>query len=338
MNLIVRILKLLIWAVVALYLIFFVLVVSSFLFVSSFLISEVVEKDNVMKVRVDDDDRLDFDESARLARRFDTMVDKINDANWSPQANSGNIRDLMYEVTPMFMYEGLVTQTNSEFETIPFSFSDGFDHNHIAGRSNCETYVLLNARYQNENSGWYNRANWPVVMAHEIAHAQQGSACSREYNSQDLIENSAQVMAWEVMAALSSQGSSLATLALVCEFRGVAMSSAGALAVEEGREEDYEKLLQDVYGNEPQKMSSVTKALRFWADDMEELSTLRIRYSWTPLNMVFKARSEGTVYQLAISNDTHSVEIDDLIYFLRNAEELTEAALEREKNKSQAEN
>lgn len=287
------------------------------------------QRDSVLKIRVRDD-WLNFDEAASLVRRFDKQIKKIEEAGWKPESSPESMQLWINEITPMFMYEGLATSTDAEFQGFPTALPDGFDHNHIAGRSDCQTYMILNARYFNSVSGWFARESWPVVVAHELAHIQQGQACSRLYNSQNLIENSAQIMAWEAMAALGNQGSADAVLALVYDLRGTAMSSARAIAASQGRENDYQRLRKEIYGDDISYWSRASKGDRFWAEDEDTLNRLMRRYSWTPLNMVFKARHEGTIYQLALSNDSHAAEIDDLIYFFQHMEELVDWALDNE--------
>ena len=289
---------------------------------------DYVAVDDVVGIRVDENPWLNFDEAAALALRWTRIADDIEATGWQPAFDDRAVLNWMSEVTPMFQYEGLVTETTDDIQGLVFSFSEGFAHNQIAGRSDCETYVMLNYRFRNLISSWYESPYWPSTLAHELAHVQQGPACNRDYNSQALLENSAQIMSWEVLAALSNQGSAAATLSLVYELRGTALSAASAMSVYEGRPEDYEKLFYDLFGDDPRRVAQHERGIRFWADKQDDRQGIQMRYSWSPLNRVFKARYEQTVYQMAIDNDTHSAEIDDLIYFIEHMEELVEWALE----------
>lgn len=306
---------------IAAYLILVILLVS-------FYVHRLVTKDPIMKIQIRGEEWLGFDEAADLAKRFDRMVDRIDASDWSAgKATDENMTDWAYEITPMFTYEGLVTEGNATFDFFTNPFFDGYNHNHIAGRSDCATYVLLNARYKNKFSGWYQKNLWPVVLAHEIAHAQQGASCDREYNTQDNIENSAQIMAWEVMAAVANQGSKEAVLSMAYELRASALSAAAAMAGFEDRQDDYDSLIDDIFEGDAHETARRAKGMRFWSSDLEQLEALRMRYSWTPLNLVFEARNEGTIYQLSVSNDTHSADIDDLLYFIEHMEELVDWAI-----------
>jgi hypothetical protein len=142
-----------------------------------------------------------------------------------------------------------------------------------------------------------------------------------------LLENTAQIMSWEVMAALANQGNPQATLALAYELRGVSLSATAAMAYEQGRETDYERFLQELYGDQPDRIARIAKNQRFWADNPEQLAAIRLKYSWTPLDLVFSHRQSENIPDMALDNGTNWLEIDDLIYFLEHAEELVDWAL-----------
>jgi hypothetical protein len=284
--------------------------------------------DDAMGIRVDENVWLNFDESAALVRKWTRIVDDIEASGWRPVFDDASMLDWMSEVAPMFEYEGLVTETRDGFQGFVFSFSAGFAHNHIAGRSDCLSFVILNYRFRNPISSWYEKGWWPATLVHEVAHVQQGPACDQDGYSKALLENTAQLMSWEVLAALANQGSPEATLTLVYELRGTALGAAMAMARYEDRIDDYEKLFYDLFGDNEGRVARHEKGNRFWVDRQDELQRLLMRYNWDPLNRVFKARYEQTIYQLAIDNETHSMEIDDLTYFMRHMEELVEWALE----------
>lgn len=306
----------------------------TFLISSSIFIRNYFEKDPVMQIKVRELPHIGFEESAELARRLTALTNEIDETGWVPDSGDETMQNWINEITPMFMYEGLVTETAVDFDGFFISYPGGYRHVHVGGESDCDTYILLNNRFFNPVSDWYQNNTWPITAAHELAHIQQGPACDRDYNSQNLLENSAQIMAWEVMAALANRGNVEATLSLVFDLRGTALSSARAMSEVEGRPEDFQKLLQEIYGDDASKMASIAKNRRYWADKQEKLRSLTYRYGWSPLNLVFMARDEKTVYQLAINNETHSAEIDDLIYFFEHMEELVGSALEKHEDHS----
>lgn len=322
--------------------------------------------DSYFGIWVNHDDKLDFNESVAFSKRFYQIGKKIEASGWRPAANDIRIRNWALEITPMFQYEGLVSETKINFKPLAYNFSSGFEHNHIAGRSDCIDYVAVNARFSNPISGWYRSQDWPVVLAHEIAHAQQGekwcgfpkaeierveeltailndSSISEsdrtkakaerkaitDYWAEDkeLLENTAQIMAWETMAALANQGSHIAALALAYEFRGLSLNATAAIASAQGREDDYEQLLQNLYREQPDTLARIAKNRRFWADRPEDLAAIRLKYSWEPLDLVFTHRRSENIPDLALDNGTRWLEIDDLIYFLGHAEELVDWAL-----------
>jgi hypothetical protein len=352
-------------------LMFVVLILASSVFPITYLSNNYY--DPHFQIWVDYDDRLDYEEAKAFAKRLYKIGNGIERTNWAPLSNDSAIRDWALEVTPMFEYENLVTETRGEYKPFKYNFINGFEHNHVAGRSNCLDFALVNARFDNRVSSWYRAQDWPTVLTHEIAHVQQGEGqCGfpeaeirrveelteiinnvkteeseriyaeaerkaiTDFWAEDkaLLENTAQVMSWEVMAALANQGNPQATLALAYELRGVSLSAAAAMAYDQGEDLDYEELLQDLYGDQPDKEARIAKNRRFWADKPEQLAALRLKYSWTPLGLVFSHRQSENIPNMALDNGnmaldngTGWLEIDDLVYFLEHVEELVGWAL-----------
>lgn len=292
------------------------------------IISDRLTTDAVTGIRVDENPWLSFDEASALVKKWTRVIDDIEATDWSPSLTNENMLHWMSEATPMFENEGLVAETSDGIQGLIVSFAEAFAHNQFAGQSDCETYIMLNRRFTTPISSWYENQTWPATLVHELAHVQQGPACNPDITSQALLENTAEIMSWEVLAALANQGSPEATLTLVYELRGTAMSAARAMAVHENRLEDYEKLFYDVFGHDASWVAAHEKNIRYWIDRQDELHGIQKRYGWAPLNRVFKARYEGTIYKLALDNSTHAAEVDDLIYFIEHMEELVEWALE----------
>ena len=197
--------------------------------------------DPVMGILVDQDETLNFKEASDLALRFHTLVEKLEDENWQLYATPTTIDLWALELLGMFPYEGAVIQTQVPQILEATPWIDGGSHNHVGGRSNCETYAVLNFRYVNPVSEWYKSKTWPITIAHELAHVQQGHRVC--FNAdRDLVENTAQIVAWEVMSSLANSGNQDALKIMIYEMRSVALGSARA----QGTEDQYMDLIHSL--------------------------------------------------------------------------------------------
>ena len=116
---------------------------------------------------------MDFGEASRLALRFQKLVEKLEKEEWEINATPVAIELWGLELLGMFPYEGAVikTQVPQVLEATPWI--TGGSHNHVGGRSNCGSYAVLNFRYINPISEWYNSKTWPITIAHELAKRDQ---------------------------------------------------------------------------------------------------------------------------------------------------------------------
>ena len=272
--------------------------------------------DPIMGILVDQDETMNFNEVSRLTLRFQKLVDELEDEGWDIPANPTAIDLWALELLGMFPYEGAVlgTKVPTQLEAVPWI--DAGSHNHVGGRSDCQNYAILNFRYINPISEWFNSHTWPITIAHELAHVQQTQRLC--FNSdRALIENTAQIVSWEVMSSLANSGNRNALKIMIYEMRDVALSSARA----QGTDEQFMNLIREMFDS-PNKLARIEKSNRVWEDRRDELQDILTKYSQTPLDMIFLEREFGTVYGLALDNADRTMEIDDLIYFLSHAEEM----------------
>jgi len=133
------------------------------------------QKDRTFGVEIQNNYEISFKEACDLTRRFDKLGDKIGERKAS--VSKEDIALLAVEVIPNFEYEGMVTTARYPQVADFGLFMGGQSHNHVMGRSNCETYSVINMRYANPHSKMFESDSWKTVLIHELAHVQQGSAC-----------------------------------------------------------------------------------------------------------------------------------------------------------------
>jgi hypothetical protein len=145
----------------------------------------------------------------------------------------------------------------------------------------------------------------------------------------ELVETTAELMSWEVLAGLANQGNRIALFVLIYDLRSGALSTAQGLALAAGNEamRQFEGELRKVQGHDVLKWARYEKSMRYWANDMERLEWILANYSAAPMNLVARHKFGGTIPDLAMDTDTRDLEIDDLLYVLEHAEEMVDQAL-----------
>lgn len=291
--------------------------------------------DPVFKIEFDkDNESLSFDEAATLAIRLDRAVDALPDI--VPNATPAGLYRYAAEILPQFEYEGIVPRTAVPDEVAFALFlTDPQSHNHVLGRSDCENWAVLNARMGNPISSWY-QDDIVAVLTHELAHVAQGKSICR-VEDRGLVENSAQIAAVEVMAGLGLAGNAEFLGAAVEELRGMAISTAYGLALQEGKLDDFIKLRSRVSPGAA-SMARFERSRRRWADDPDQLAIILDRYSIQPLNMIVRAIREngaeitglafpavfGTIFGGSARFDytPQPIKLDDTKYLLEYLEEI----------------
>ena len=301
---------------------------------------EQAKIDPTFKIEFDKyDEFVSFRETKDLAVRFDKIYDTLPEN--PPPTDDFEVVNWAIELLPMYEYNGFVEKTVwPPRNGIGFVlWPDGNTFNHVSGRSDCRSAAVLNIRYENPASSWYRDEDWIMVLAHELAHVQQGLACDQYPTSQ--VENTAQIISWEVVASLVNGGNKKLIRPLVGELRSVAMSSAYGIAIK------YNLLDQFLDLRERLSPGAIADArfqrnVRKWATDPTRLGEILNWYNTEPLNMVTRAirNNDSKIEGLALPpvySDGKAVyysshpqplipKLDDLKYFLAHAENLAREA------------
>jgi hypothetical protein len=265
----------------------------------------------------DGDAELSLFEAQALAMRFHALTEEIDGSGWHPEATEERLDQWVAELIPMYAYEGVSDRTKVPNMVALVRWQEAFAHNKIGGRSDCGQYAVVNYRYMNPISEWYQRPYWIGILTHELAHVAQGPGVCAIYDSQPT-ENAAQIVTLEVLASLANGGNRDAAYTLAHEIKGMAMSAVRAMS----SRAEYREFYQRLYPNRPDKWARLLQSERYWARDPEQLHTILEKYNRQPLELVYRYRQDGVVYRLALPNETKSLRIDDLLYYMRHAEEM----------------
>ena len=284
--------------------------------------------DRAFKGWYDYDRQFDYNEVMTFSQRLNGLVNQIEAEgdDWYPRASSDYAYAFIAELAAQFSYEGAANMVN--YPTMNFAAAPSAGrHNHIGGTSDCENSFRLNLRYANPISAWHENPGWISTLSHELAHNHQGQVC---YDMpRELVETTAELMNWEVLAGLANQGNRIALFVLIYDLRSGALSTAQGMALAAGEKAlaRFEKALRDIQGHDALKWSRYEKSMRFWAGDMERLEWILATYSAAPLNLIARHKFGGTIPDLALDTDTRDLKIDDLLYVLEHAEEMVDQAL-----------
>ncbi len=283
------------------------------------------------------------EEIKMFAERLFRLTDKIDSLGYRPEVSIEDVRQWVDELVPMYSYQGATDVSRFPDEVGYQVQRDGFRHNHVLGTSDCEEFVSLNARFGNPHSTWY-KSRFLGTLAHELAHIQQGRVCRERPVSE--VENAAQVVSFEVLAALANQGNMEAAFALVWELKATAVLAVLYFALRDHGLDEFSSW----YGRlsrDPITDAIMDNYIRGWLNrgKWEWLDVLRT-YRLKPYEMITSAHrySDDRVYGMAIAKRYYeydqrryaniSVEdrgfvIDDLVYFLGHAEVMVNDYVER---------
>lgn len=272
-------------------------------------------------VEFDKEIGITFEQASELSLRFDKMYDKFGD---EPEidASPNELSKLAFEILPQFQYEGATNQIKVPSQLAFMAFLNGRAHNHVGGRSDCINYAVLNARYINDWSKMNNRPSWVSTAVHELAHMQQGELCAN-LDDRPNLENTAQIVTWEIMAAQVNSGNEKFMLPLIEQLRGVAINTAWSISMREGKEKEFDKLRKKLSGGEI-KEAAFERTKRVWKGKESDLRQILTTYSEDPLNRVINAvKNNGSVIK-DLALPVRSFKVDDLSAFLLRAEELVD--------------
>lgn len=186
-----------------------------------------------------------FAAAARLAGRFTEVLAILpEDEETIGQGEADRIAE---EASHLFAVEGFVAQ--AKFPTVKFVEVSSVRYDYNIGTSDCEQTLTINNRVRNDQSPWYQKQDLRWALIHETAHQQQGkeicNAGSAERHA--LVEATAELMAAEVCAALSIQGDLRYFRSLVQSLQRWALYTAWAIALENGRFEDFAQLHRQIF-------------------------------------------------------------------------------------------
>ena len=272
---------------------------------------------------------LSFKEAARLAKRFDTLYDKLP----KPKIPTGvyGLREMALEIIPQFSYEEITPKSQWPDAVDYVIFNDGASANHVLGRSDCRNFAILNGRLNLNVSTW-SKDEIPFTLAHELAHVAQTKQICDQNRDED-IESSAQIAALEVTSGLANQGNPLWLWATIGELRGMALSSAYGLAL---RDDDFEKyhVLRSKLSPGATSEARFQKSVRRWTDRQNELKEILNNYNIKPLErIIFSIKHNNNEIQDLtfppimkrrpfLQSVRKPVLLDDTAYLIKHAEEL----------------
>jgi hypothetical protein len=227
-----------------------------------------------------------YDEAAAWAVEFDAAYDALPDDIKVGIKTRAELDDWAKEMLPFYDYEGIdptgmiVFPSSLHFE----AYSDGLHHNHVLGQTNCFSgEVTLNDRFANPVSSWYGRIDDIATLAHEFAHLQ--GICTPDRLDE---ETSAQLVALEILAAMTDKGNERAFAALVNELSDMALTAAQAAATAENRQDDFQALLLKVEPS-PWDQARFQKSIRYWASDPDTLQRILTSYNFVPMQELYRA-------------------------------------------------
>ena len=285
--------------------------------------------DPTFKIDLDKKEGFGFEEAIEFATRIDNCLDQI--PSIEPDATSEGLYRYAAEIIPQFEYEGIVPQSYFPKEVKFAYFGDGMEANHILGRSDCQSFAVVNSRVANPVSSWYESDDLVFTLTHELAHVAQQEMCYTEDRS--FIENSAQIAAMEVCSGLALSGNKEFFRAALDELRGMTMGTAMAVAIKEKRMDEYRNF------REKRSPGAIPKARfersqRFWEDSPNELGEILSRYNQAPMDMMLKAIKGNDEIKLAFppiyenerpypAAEPRPIKLDDTHYLIKNMEALT---------------
>jgi hypothetical protein len=301
--------------------------------------------DSTWKVTLDADGHLDYQAISDLAWRFDVLADTIDRTVTEKQVLLGqeDLSEWMDEIVPQLEVEG-ITQKAHYPETSTFEYFTSAD-NHIyqLGSSDCERNISISARVINPHSAWYQK-NILAALTHELVHIQQSPIMCYQRDS-ELLDVSATIATWEVLAALANLGNPEACFALIKELKNLCLVTIIGRDLSSGLTHfPLDQELNPGAINEAINHRLVSQ----YVANKDAISTIIERYYEQPLRKVFQAyqNNSNVVPNLALDGSCYyssmgckdydapltSLDINDLIYFIGHAEELTYAYIALKRN------
>jgi hypothetical protein len=266
---------------------------------------------------------VEFTDPARLAVETDAIIDRVSTAPLDL-----SLPRWTAEILPWFTEEAIV---RVEREPVRVAYADfgGRSAEHMLGGAHCRSgVVLINARYANPVSTLYRSVDMVLTLTHELAHVQQDGLCERV--STAALETAAQLMAFEVDAAMALAGNVWAGLALLRELRALAVGVLvyNAQRGVAGAREQLDRVTAAIYTGE--ERARVAQHERYRSKSPAESEENLLTYLVKPYRKLVAAFQNDTIAIGLATPVTHqrpwaapptggSLWLDDLAYFVTHA-------------------
>ncbi len=291
----------------------------------------------ILKIELDKhQETLSFAEATALAKRFRNLYLQLKTAGFEQSSlDQATINNWIDELAPQFAHEGAVNQAVIPKKISFEKFSDGEEHNHLAGyESSTSQSIYLNYRMINPQSTWYKKNSNLRTLIHELTHLIlfQDSIYSGADNPK--LEQTAVIVTWEIMASMINNQAMIGPL--VEHLFWTSFDTALSIALKEDRMPEFDQFRQTLHEDAFEKAAH-EKCMRDWANKKYKLMGILRDYSEKPLTIVIKAMTSqnSQIYGLALQAEDPSLsdfrqkpfQIDDLAYFFAHAEELVAAVI-----------
>jgi hypothetical protein len=267
------------------------------------------------------------DEEA-FARQVDAALDRFGE--YRIAITLMTLRQWTREIVPWFAEEGITAVPSTPH--VRFAHLDGTNAIHVAGYAHCRGKVTINARYASPVSSWHRDVSFLQTLAHELAHEQQGSDCRAFPVAR--VETGAQLMSFEVLAAMANAGNEPALVALLDELRTIALGALWLRAVDGDPaatatfEARFEELLT------PRERALFERSRRWWVLREDDLHGMLARHQLVPLAKTQHGIRHGFIPNVVMSpvqllgprgtpNQARSLLTDDLQYLVSHLGELS---------------
>jgi hypothetical protein len=270
----------------------------------------------------------DFGDPGRVALETDAVIDRMAVAPLDMSLSRWT-----REILPWFAAEGIVRLERAPAHVRYVDFG-GPQGNLILGTADCiGAVVSISGRYANPVSSMYRSVDMVLTLTHELAHVQQHTLCERAPTA--VVETSAQLMSFEVQAAMALDGNAWAALALLRELRDIAVGMLRFDAERRvpGAQAKLDTVADAVYTSA--ERAHAWQRTRYWARHPASRQEALLQYAVGPYRKLATAfRSDLIVTGLATPT-THgrpwasrptdgTLQVDDLAHFLDTAAELYE--------------
>lgn len=247
-----------------------------------------IRYDPVTRVEFDlDFQKLTFDEAAQLTLRLGETSRLLNLANWRPVLTPGSLLSWAKEVGYIMAAEGITDKTPIPPDIEYFVPDNSNEANHILGYTDCESFLKINERLSQEMATWYNSPDWPGTVTHELVHyeVQKYDLCRQTVSVE--LEATANIVMLELLASLANWGNGFAMRSFVWEFTDICLGAAHALAINENRDHDYDRLRTQIHPG-ILSQSRYEKLNQDFSGRQFELASILESYSLHPLEIIIK--------------------------------------------------